>query len=125
MITELNLKFIAAIAATMLLSSCSTTGDQTSAANSDQISVAKSVETVSGEMSEADKMKKMADTLTSTNTTIRSEDGKLICKRTSVVGSNFKRKICATADEWEARAAEDRKTVGDLQRRGSGPGTNN
>jgi len=87
--------------------------------------MAKPIESASGDMSEADNMKKVADTLSQTNTTAKSEDGKIICKRTSVVGSNFKRKICATADEWEARAAEDRKKVGNMQRRGAGPGTNN
>ncbi len=35
----------------------------------------------------------------------------MICKRTQAIGSKFNKKVCATAEEWEARAAADRKTT--------------
>jgi len=31
-----------------------------------------------------------------------SSDAKQICKRQSVVGTNFKKKVCATAEQWQA-----------------------
>ena len=75
-------------------------------------------------IAEAQSAKEVSEKLTQTRTTTKSADGKMICKRTTVVGSNFKRKICATADEWDARAAADRETVDGIQRR-KFPGVNN
>ena len=73
---------------------------------------------------EAQSTKAIAEKLTQTRTTVKSADGKMICKRQAVVGSNFKRKICATAEQWEASAEESRRTTGDIQRR-AGAGVTN
>lgn len=75
-------------------------------------------------MADAQVAQELSEDLTQTRTTMKSEDGRMICKRTTVVGSNFKRKVCATADEWAARAAEDKKTVEGIQR-SAGPGVSN
>ena len=65
-----------------------------------------------------------ANDLSATKNVTKSADGKIKCKRESVVGSNFKRKICMTQDQWDQMAAEGRKTTGDIQRR-KAPGVNN
>ena len=72
----------------------------------------------------AEIQKEVADQLSSTNTSSKSADGEMICKRQSVVGSNFKRKICATADEWAQSERASRDTVADIQR-SAGPGVSN
>ncbi|MEL6687811.1 MAG: hypothetical protein AAFP97_09325 [Pseudomonadota bacterium] len=43
-----------------------------------------------------------------------------VCKRTKVVGSNFKKKICRTANEWEALEQQSREATERIQR-GSRP----
>ena len=65
-----------------------------------------------------------ANDLSATKNVSKSADGKMVCKRQSVVGSNFKRKICMTQNQWEQMQAESQKTTGDIQRR-KGPGTSN
>lgn len=48
------------------------------------------------------------------------DENKIICRRTAVIGSKFKKKICGTKKQWEtleARATEDTRQ---LQRRGKG-----
>ena len=100
----LNTTFLKAVPLTiglLFISACATT----SAATQQKVEAAPAAKT-------------MADDLTQTNSTVKSADGTMICKRTAVVGSNFKRKICATAEEWEARAAADRTTAGNIQRGG-------
>lgn len=60
-----------------------------------------------------------------TDTASAEDSSRLVCKREAVVGSKFKKKICATQDVWDARAEADRKTAGDIQRGGQAPGTSN
>ena len=62
--------------------------------------------------------------LSATKNVTKSADGEMVCKRQAVVGSNFKRKICMTQDQWEQMQAESQKTTGDIQRR-QGPGVTN
>lgn len=50
-------------------------------------------------------------------TTSNAESGdSMICKRTTVVGSRFNKKVCATAAEWEAREEADRASTANIQR---------
>jgi hypothetical protein len=50
-------------------------------------------------------------------TTSNAESGdSMICKKTTVVGSRFNKKVCATAAEWEAREAADRDATANIQR---------
>lgn len=65
-----------------------------------------------------------ANDLSATNSVSKSADGKVVCKRQPVVGSNFKRKVCMTQAQWDQSAAESQKTTGDIQRR-KAPGITN
>ena len=76
------------------------------------------------QVAEAKATKAVADQLTQTKRTAKSEDGKMICKRTQAIGSKFNKKVCATADEWALRAAQDKKTTEEIQR-SAGPGRSN
>lgn len=96
---------------------CSTAGSN--------LSTGKLTENSASKVTEAKTTRTLADSLSQTKTSVKSDDGKIICKRTTVIGSNFKRKVCATANEWEARAVQDKKTTGDIQRGGTAPGTSN
>ena len=53
-----------------------------------------------------------------------NDSGKLICKRQTTAGSNFKRKVCATAEQWKAAAESGRRTTADIQR-SKAPGIQN
>lgn len=48
-----------------------------------------------------------------------SED-RLICRRTAIIGSKFKKRICATAEEWETLSRRGQDTTKEFQRRGKG-----
>jgi len=110
-----TLKAIPVTLGLLLLGACATTG----ASNT-----AKTTTVTAEKASEIQATKEVADQLTQTKRTAKSEDGKLICKRTATVGSRFHKKVCATADEWAARAAADRKTTEGIQR-SAGPGVSN
>lgn len=75
-------------------------------------------------MADAQVAQEVSEKLSQTDRTTKSEDGRMICKRTQTVGSKFNKKVCATADEWAARAEADKQTVGKIQR-SAGPGTSN
>lgn len=63
----------------------------------------------------------VTDVAASAETAERTEDkDKLICRRTAIVGSKFKKRICATAEEWETLSQRGRDTTGELQKRGKG-----
>jgi len=54
-----------------------------------------------------------------------TEDGaedanEVICRRTKIVGSNFRKRICATAREWENLSRRGQATTKELQRKGRG-----
>ena len=40
-----------------------------------------------------------------------SASGELICKRMPVMGSNFPKKVCSTAEEWEAFDTKTHESV--------------
>ena len=71
------------------------------------------------QVAEAKATNEVADKLTQTKRTAKSEDGRMICKRTQATGSKFNKKVCATAEEWALRSAQDKKTTEDIQRRAS------
>lgn len=54
--------------------------------------------------------------LSATNNVTKSADGTIICKRQTIVGSNFKRKICMTQDQLDQSAAETRQVLDEIQR---------
>jgi len=108
-------KAIPVILGLLLLGACATT---------DAASSAEKTAVTSEKSAEAEAQKTLADELTQTNRTAKSADGEVICKRITTVGSKFHRKVCATADEWAARAAADQKTTSDIQR-SAGPGVTN
>jgi len=116
MLNTSMLKAVPLMVGLLCLGACATTGGATSAAKTT---------TTAEKTVEAKSAKEAADKLTQAQRTTKSEDGKMICKRTTVVGSKFNKKVCATAEEWDARADEDRRTAGNLQRRGGAPGRGN
>ena len=48
------------------------------------------------------------------------EEDKVICRRTAVVGSRFKKRICGTAREWTTLRGESKDVTRRLQRSGRG-----
>jgi len=77
------------------------------------------------QVAEAQTAKQVSDELSATKNVTKSADGEMVCKRQTVVGSNFKRKICATAAQWEAEEEASRSTVDNIQRRGATVGRGN
>ncbi|MEM1052198.1 MAG: hypothetical protein AAGI28_08895 [Pseudomonadota bacterium] len=49
-----------------------------------------------------------------------SDDDKVICRRTAVTGSRFKKRICATRKEWESLRVRSRDAAQEMQNRGRG-----
>jgi hypothetical protein len=67
----------------------------------------------------------MTPTTTKTETASAGNATKQVCKREAVVGSKFKKKICATQDVWDARATADRAKAESIQRGGGSVGSSN
>ncbi len=44
-------------------------------------------------------------------------DDKMICRRTAVIGSKFKKKICATKKQWQELSDRGSDTTREMQRR--------
>ncbi|WP_343346098.1 hypothetical protein WJT74_01675 [Sphingomicrobium sp. XHP0239] len=47
-------------------------------------------------------------------------DEPVICKRTTIVGSKFKKKVCGTPSEWAVMEGRSQDVTGQMQRRGKG-----
>lgn len=47
-------------------------------------------------------------------------DDEMICRKTSVIGSRFKKRICATREEWATLRKRSKENAGEMQRRGRG-----
>jgi len=63
----------------------------------------------------------VADTATTQTSAADLEDSnKVICKRTIVTGSKFKKKICGTKAEWAEMQARNIENAREMQRRGKG-----
>ena len=45
---------------------------------------------------------------------------KIICRRTAIVGSKFKKKLCGTQEMWDSMAARGRDATAEFQRKGRG-----
>ncbi|MEL7218508.1 MAG: hypothetical protein AAGK01_08770 [Pseudomonadota bacterium] len=48
------------------------------------------------------------------------DDEKIICRRTAITGSKFKKRICGTKKQWEDMANRGSDTTREFQRRGKG-----
>ena len=49
-----------------------------------------------------------------------NDDNKVICRRTTVIGSKFKKRICGTKKQWETMEARAEADTRAFQRRGKG-----
>ncbi len=116
MLTKSSLKLMPITLGLLFLGACATTGGTAAPEKA-------AVETPA-KTAKAETLNDITDNLTQTNRTEKSADGEVICKRTTSVGSRFHKKVCATADEWAARAAADKKTTSEIQR-SAGPGVSN
>ena len=107
-------------AITLGLSACATTSNQANVSPQAQAvasSQAPQAQTLNEEdMTEAELMKQVSENMNQTKTKSTSADGKIICKRQAVVGSNFKRKICGTAKDWDDAAAKTKPVLDRFQR---------
>ena len=65
---------------------------------------------------------KSNETAPTTEQTAKVEDDeeKIICRRTEIVGSKFKKKICGTKEQWETLANRGASTTREMQRKGKG-----
>ncbi len=45
---------------------------------------------------------------------------RVICRRTAVVGSKFKKKLCGTQEMWDQMSARGRDATAEFQRKGRG-----
>ena len=51
------------------------------------------------------------------------DDDRMICKRTQIIGSKFKKKICGTKDDWDQMAQRGQDAASLMQtKRGFEPG---
>ncbi|QFT78941.1 hypothetical protein [Erythrobacter sp. THAF29] len=48
------------------------------------------------------------------------DEDKIICRRTAVIGSKFKKRICGTKKQWETLENRSTDTTREFQRRGKG-----
>lgn len=48
------------------------------------------------------------------------DDDKVICRRTAIVGSRFKKRLCGTKKEWEEMRSRSRDATAGMQRSGRG-----
>lgn len=48
------------------------------------------------------------------------DDDAIICRRTMITGTKFKKKLCATQSQWEALTRRSRDTTRELQKKGKG-----
>ncbi|MXO52205.1 hypothetical protein GRI42_12900 [Erythrobacter gaetbuli] len=57
-----------------------------------------------------------------TAATTAADDGeeRVICKRTSIVGSKFKKKMCGTKADWDRMAQNSKDATREFQTRGRG-----
>jgi len=50
----------------------------------------------------------------------KADEDKIICRRTAVVGSKFKKRICGTKKEWAEMARRGQDNALEFQQRGGG-----
>lgn len=66
----------------------------------------------------------LLETAEATTTSNAESDDSMICKKTTVVGSKFNKRLCATKAEWERQELEYRLATEQIQRV-KAPGSNN
>ena len=49
-----------------------------------------------------------------------NDDNKVICRRTQIIGSKFKKRVCGTRAEWESLSRKSKDKTDTMQRRGRG-----
>ncbi|WP_298336339.1 hypothetical protein [uncultured Erythrobacter sp.] len=49
-----------------------------------------------------------------------NDEDKIICRRTAIVGSRFKKRLCGTQKEWESMRQRSRDATQGMQRSGRG-----
>ena len=107
-----------------VLSACATTEKPavaTAAAAVPAVAVAPTI----AKTTEAD-TRAVAKTTTEATTQSAKEDGsRKVCKRRLVPGSNLRKKVCATVDEWNALRENSRSATHAIKRKGATAGTGN
>ncbi|MFN3858518.1 MAG: hypothetical protein ACK4RV_12295 [Caulobacter sp.] len=48
----------------------------------------------------------------------KRDPGKMVCKKTPVLGTRFPTKVCKTRGDWDKQAETDKQAVDDMQRQG-------
>ncbi|MBT8431156.1 MAG: hypothetical protein HKP43_06365 [Altererythrobacter sp.] len=49
-----------------------------------------------------------------------TDENKIICRRTQVIGSRFTKRICGTQDEWDELARKGQISTAEFQAKGAG-----
>jgi len=125
--TKLTLKLIGTCAIACLgLSACATPNTAPEAVRVDEpIVVAETApavpektisETAPAAKSDATQVAEKAD---------KKDPNRRICKRQSVVGSNMKKKVCASAAQWDAEEKKAREFLDGVQKKSRTRGTSN
>jgi len=110
MLKQYSLKLTLCAGAMFILSACATTVDT-------------APELATADKAAAAVVEAPAPAPVESTTAVASDE--MVCKRQAVVGSNFKRKVCMTSQQWQDLENQSRQTTGDIQRRGGAPGTTN
>lgn len=103
-----------AIGAALLLSACASTVTEPAPAPAAAPAAATSANETGAQTAETQVIKPQTY-----SSTVEDGDG-IICKYRNVTGSNFRRKMCGTEEEWAAIEDESRKATERIQRRNRG-----
>lgn len=96
-----KLRLLGCTAAMMTLAACATTSTPATTSTSAQVASAQTVESQE-------------------TTAVASADAnEMVCKRQKVIGSNFKKKVCATQAQWDLAAQQSRDATENMQRSGT------
>ena len=52
----------------------------------------------------------------------QAAEDKMVCKRTPVTGSRFKKKVCMTQEQWDSMRDDAKSATGEFQRKNTGVG---
>ena len=73
-----------------------------------------------GEQSTEEQVAEATEDAVEAETEEASEKDKIICRRTAIVGSKFKKRMCGTQKMWDDLAARGRNATAEFQRKGRG-----
>jgi len=48
----------------------------------------------------------------------KADPNRMVCKKKTLTGSRFSKKVCMTSTQWEKMSDDAKKTTGNLQKRG-------